>query len=108
MTPPLPDEARFRLLVENIGDVLWFKELNPARFTYVSPAFERIWGRGVAELQRKPGLWEDGIHPEDRPAVRQALRAWFSGEKPDYEVHYRVIDVHHHEIPTVGTDRDQK
>ena len=33
MTPPLPDEARFRLLVENIGDVLWFKELNPARFT---------------------------------------------------------------------------
>ena len=91
MTPALPDEARFRLLVENIGDVLWFKKLNPARFTYVSPAFERIWGRGVAELQRKPGLWEDGIHPEDRPAVRQALRAWFSGEKPDYEVHYRVI-----------------
>ena len=91
MTPPLPDEARFRLLVENIGDVLWFKELNPARFTYVSPAFERIWGRTVAELQRKPGLWEEGIHPEDRPAVRQALRAWFSGEKADYEVHYRVI-----------------
>ncbi|MBE7495269.1 MAG: PAS domain S-box protein [Verrucomicrobiaceae bacterium] len=91
MTPPLPDEARFRRLFENIGDVLWFKELNPARLTYVSPAFERIWGRGMAELQRKPGLWEDGIHPEDRPAVRQALRAWFSGEKPDYEVHYRVI-----------------
>jgi PAS domain S-box-containing protein len=91
MAPALPDEARFRLLVENIGDVLWFKELNPARFTYVSPAFERIWGRGLAELQRKPGLWEEGIHPEDRPAVRQALRAWFSGEKPDYEVLYRVI-----------------
>lgn len=91
MTPPLPDEARFRLLVENIGDVLWFKELNPMRFSYVSPAFERIWGRSVAELQRKPSLWEEGIHPEDRPAVRQALRAWFSGEKADYEVHYRVI-----------------
>ncbi|MFN7564657.1 MAG: PAS domain S-box protein [Prosthecobacter sp.] len=91
MTPALPDEARFRLLVENIGDVLWFKELNPARVTYVSPAFERIWGHRVEELQRKPGLWEDGIHPEDRPAVRQALRAWFSGEKPDYEVLYRVI-----------------
>jgi hypothetical protein len=91
MTPPLPDEARFRLLVENIGDVLWFKELNPARFTYVSPAFERIWGRGMTELQRKPGLWEEGIHPDDRPKVSQALRAWFSGEKPDYEVHYRVI-----------------
>ncbi|MDI1311819.1 PAS domain S-box protein [Prosthecobacter sp.] len=91
MTSALPDEARFRLLVENIGDVLWFKELDPARFTYVSPAFERIWGHGVAALQKKPRLWEDGIHPEDRKAVREALRQWFSGEKADYEAHYRVI-----------------
>ena len=85
------DDARFRLLVENIGDVLWFKELNPARFTYVSPAFERIWGHHVEKLQRRPGLWEEGIHPEDRPSVRRALRQWFSGEKPDYEAVYRVI-----------------
>lgn len=91
MTPFTPDEARFRLLVENIGDVLWFKELKPTRFSYVSPAFERIWGHGVAELQRKPGLWEGCIHPEDRPAVRRALRQWFNGEKADYEVQYRVI-----------------
>jgi len=90
MTKP-PDEARFRLLVENIGDVLWFKELDPARFTYVSPAFERIWGRDVAGLQKNPGLWEDGIHPDDRPAVRKALQQWFSGEKACYRVRYRVI-----------------
>lgn len=83
---------RFRLLVENIGDVLWFKQLNPGRFTYVSPAFERIWGRRVEELVRLPRLWEQGIHPEDRRAVRLARRQWCSGEKPDYEVRYRVID----------------
>lgn len=89
--PTPPDEARFRLLVENIGDVLWFKELDPPRYSYVSPAFERIWGRSVAQLQYKPELWEDAIHPEDRPAVHEALRQWFSGEKADYEAHYRVI-----------------
>jgi len=86
-----PEEARFRLLVENIGDVLWFKELDPPCFTYVSPAFEHIWGHGVDELQRKPALWEERIHPEDRKAVREALRQWSDGSKSDYVAHYRVI-----------------
>lgn len=91
MTPPSPDEARFRLLVENIGDVLWFKELDPPCFSYVSPAFERIWGYGVDELHQKPELWEDCIHPEDRKAVREALKQWFNGTKADYEACYRVV-----------------
>ena len=41
-----PDDTRFRLLVESIGDVLWFRELEPDRFSYVSPAFERMHGLG--------------------------------------------------------------
>jgi PAS domain S-box-containing protein len=86
-----PDEARFRLLVENIGDVLWFKELDPPCFSYVSPAFERIWGHGVDELHRNPALWEECIHPDDRKSVHEALRRWFDGSKPDYAAHYRVI-----------------
>jgi PAS domain S-box-containing protein len=86
-----PDEARFRLLVENIGDVLWFKELDPPRFSYVSTAFERIWGFGVDELHRRSALWDECIHPEDRKAVREALQQWFDGAKADYEAHYRVI-----------------
>jgi len=92
MTPPSPDEARFRLLVENIGDVLWFKELDPPRFSYVSTAFERIWGFGVDKLHRSPALWDECIHPEDRKAVREALQQWFDGAKADYEAHYRVIN----------------
>lgn len=85
------NEERFRLLVENIGDVLWFQELNPLRFSYVSPAFERIWGVSCKQLRQRPELWEDSIHPEDRAAVRTALRQWFSGKTHDYEAHYRVL-----------------
>jgi len=85
------NEERFRLLVENIGDVLWFQDLNPLRFSYVSPAFERIWGVSVKQLRQRPQLWEEAIHPEDRAAVRTALRQWFSGKTTDYEAHYRVL-----------------
>ena len=91
ITTPTPDEARFRLLVENIGDVLWFKELDPPRFSYVSTAFERIWGFGVDALHRSPALWDECIHPEDRKAVRDSLQQWFDGAKADYDAHYRVI-----------------
>lgn len=92
MTTAAPDAARFRLLAENIGDVLWLKELDPPQYTYVSPAFERIWGYRTRELGRHPNLWEDGIHPDDLPSVQEALRQWFNGEKNDYVIHYRVIN----------------
>lgn len=84
------NEAHLRQLVENIGDVLWFKEVDPPRFSYVSPAFERIWGVSLAELRQNPGLWEQSIYPDDQKAVRAALKRWSSGKTPDYEVHYRV------------------
>ncbi|MEN3939870.1 PAS domain S-box protein [Prosthecobacter sp. SYSU 5D2] len=83
-------EEHFRLLVENIGDVLWFKEVDPPRFSYVSPAFERIWGVSLAELREHPELWGESIYPDDQKAVSAALRRWLSGKTQDYEVHYRV------------------
>lgn len=88
---PSTNEAHFRLLVENIGDVLWFKELAPARFSYVSPAFERVWGISQTELLTSPQLWDEGIHPEDREAVREKLDQWLAGDTADYEAHYRVL-----------------
>ena len=35
-------EAKFGLLAENSAEVFWFLNLDPLRFTYISPAFERI------------------------------------------------------------------
>ncbi|MCA1963776.1 MAG: PAS domain S-box protein, partial [Prosthecobacter sp.] len=89
-----PDAARFRLLAENIGDVLWLKELEPERYTYASPAFERIWGVPVAELMRDARAWEARIHPEDLGCVQEALGQWFRGERADYEARYRVLSAH--------------
>ena len=74
--PPIPgrglfelDATLFRSLAENIGDVLWFKELDPLRLLYVSPVFEQISGIRVADLQANPQLWDEAVHPEDRPRV---------------------------------------
>ena len=85
-------EAKFRMLADNIGDVFWFMELNPARVTYVSSAFEQIWGMPASELYANRALWEQAIHPEDLPSVHAAFHLWLKGETNTYRIEYRVIN----------------
>jgi PAS domain S-box-containing protein len=83
-------EAKFRMLAENIDDVFWFMALDPARVTYVSPAFEQIWGMPATELYANHALWEQAIHPDDLPAVHAAFQGWLKGETNAYRIEYRV------------------
>ena len=85
-------EAKFRVLAENIGELFWFMELNPPRFTYVSPAFERIMGVPVEELYRDPTVWEKCIHPDDQAASRAAFYRWVGGGTEEFNIDYRVIN----------------
>ena len=55
-------EERFRLLAEQTNDLFWFIGLEPERILYVSPAYERLWGRPVEELYRNPRTWLAHIH----------------------------------------------
>ncbi len=42
-------EERFRQLAQHIDEVFWLAEPGSGRLLYLSPAFERIWGRPRAE-----------------------------------------------------------
>jgi len=68
-------EARFRLIAENVQDVFYLRELGGV-ISYVSPAFERIWGRPAAQLAGKPEGWLD---PEDREQVNEAWKRLGAG-----------------------------
>ena len=85
-------EAKFRVLAENIGELFWFMELDPPRFTYVSPAFERIMGVPMEELYRDPTVWEKSIHPDDQAAYRAAFYRWVRGGTEEFNIDYRVIN----------------
>jgi PAS domain S-box-containing protein len=64
-------EARFRQIAESIADVFYVRELD-GRVSYVSPAFERIWGRPADWLRAQPAAWMETIDPEDRNRVAVA------------------------------------
>ncbi|HEY9626187.1 MAG TPA: PAS domain S-box protein [Coleofasciculaceae cyanobacterium] len=68
-------EDRFREIANTIPQAFFVRSLNPDRFVYISPAYEKIWGRASAELLQNPGLWMEAIHPDDRDHVRATVAA---------------------------------
>jgi PAS domain S-box-containing protein len=81
-------EQRFRQVTESIGEVFWLTDLGKNQMIYVSPAYEKIWGRSCEELYRAPQTWLDAIHPEDQHAVREAAHTMQA--TGGYDVTYRI------------------
>jgi GAF domain-containing protein len=50
-------EERFRLLAENVNEVFWITDPTMHALYYVSPAYEKIWGRSCASLYAAPRQW---------------------------------------------------
>lgn len=66
-------EARFRQVAENIEEVFWIAAPDGTQIHYVSPAFEKIWGRPAVELYAAPFKWMQSIHPEDQARVMETV-----------------------------------
>lgn len=66
-------EARFRQMAENVEAVVWMADPEHRAMLYISPAYEKVWGRSCASLRASPGAWAEAIVPEDRARVLAAL-----------------------------------
>jgi two-component system CheB/CheR fusion protein len=83
-------EQRFRQLAENISEVFWMSNPQTTKILYISPAYERVWGRSCQSLYEQPRSFLDAIHAEDRERVRiEILEKHGRGEPTDQE--YRVV-----------------
>jgi PAS domain S-box-containing protein len=70
----LESERRFRELAETIQDVFYILDAGDFSAIYVSPAYEKVYGRPVRSVYENPRSWLDAVHPDDRPMIleRQA------------------------------------
>ncbi len=85
-------QEQFLAFAEVAEQVFWISELDPERVAYVSPAFERIWGRPTAELKADPRVWMASILSEDRAVVEAAYERLLRDESGvGYEVDYRIV-----------------
>ncbi len=73
----------------NMQDVLWIVSADRKQFFYVSPAFEKLWGRTEDELYANAALWLEGVQPEESQQVSLAYAAVLDDKFIDVE--YRVV-----------------
>jgi PAS domain S-box-containing protein len=81
-------EKRFRQLAENIDEVFWLTDPNTSQVIYISPAYERIWGRSRESLYSNPPSFIEAIHTDDRERVMAARPQAIQGS---YNQEYRII-----------------
>ena len=80
-------EERFRQIAENVNAVLWMADPTIESMLYVSPAFERIWGRSCQSLYDDPRSFIQSIHPDDLDAALP----FFNSPDRHGDIEYRVV-----------------
>lgn len=83
-------EERFRQMAESIQEVFWLADARSRKVLYLSPAYERAWGRPVASVRGKGiAALLESVHPDDRPRVRHYADKLMRGEPYSHE--YRIL-----------------
>ncbi|MDI3358178.1 sensor domain-containing diguanylate cyclase [Pseudomonas sp. UYIF39] len=85
-------EQLFSALLVSVNAVLWAFDWESRRVLYVSPAYERIFGRSAGLLLSDYNHWRDSIYPDDLDyAERSLAEVLAKGAVEDRE--YRIIAV---------------
>ena len=82
--------TQFQELTGHITDVFWIRSADMQQLHYVSPGFERIWGRPTTSLHANPQQWSDFILPADRERVVAAFAA-LTDHAPSLDLEYRIV-----------------
>lgn len=82
-------EEQFRQLTENISEFFWITTDDLSKMLYVSPAYEKIWGRSCQSLYEQPSSFLDAICAEDRPAMEAVLQECMG--RREFSKEYRIV-----------------
>jgi PAS domain S-box-containing protein len=82
--------GQFEVLADHITDAFWVRSPDLRVLHYVSPAFERIWGRRADDLYAHPERWIDYTLLEDRERVTTAFAA-LTRDLPTLDIEYRIV-----------------
>ena len=81
-------EEIFRQLTENISGIFWLTSVDKKTVYYISPSFEKVWGRGMQLYYSDPNEWFETIHPDDKERVRDAMPLQCLAK---YDLEFRIL-----------------
>ena len=83
-------DERFQQLAENIKEVFFIQDAQYRETVYISPAYEKAWGRTCQSLYDNPKSFFDPVPPDDRVRLLASIARNQSGEDAG-DVEFRVI-----------------
>ncbi len=84
-------EQLFSSLLDSVNAVLWAFDWETRQVLYVSPAYERIFGRSASLVLADYNEWRDSIYPDDLEfAERSLAQVLLKGSVEDRE--YRILN----------------
>lgn len=82
-------EERFRQIAENSNEVFWLTNPQTSQILYISPSYERIWGRSCQSLYENPMEFAEAVHPDDAERLMTALT--HKAAQGGFEEEYRIV-----------------
>jgi len=82
-------EEKFKELAENLGEVIWVSQ--EEQLLYISPAYERVWGRTCQSMYDNPNSFLEAIHSDDKERIMQAYSAEINTSKGFFDEQYKII-----------------
>jgi diguanylate cyclase (GGDEF)-like protein/PAS domain S-box-containing protein len=83
-------EQLFSSLLGSVNAVLWAFDWDEQRVIYVSPAYERIFGRSAGLLLADYGEWRNSIYPDDVEYAAESLAKVLETGAVEFR-EYRII-----------------
>ncbi len=81
-------ETTLRLIAENIEEVFWMSDPEISQMFYVSPSYEKLWGRSCEGLYESPKSFIDATHPDDLDRLLAELKRHSDGH---WDIEYRIV-----------------
>lgn len=96
-------------LVDTIDEVFWIGDPSTGQRSYVSAAYESMWGRSRASLRARPESFLESVHPKDLEQVRLSVENYHRGIP--FRLNYRIVRpdgkvrwIHDRAYPFRGSD----
>jgi PAS domain S-box-containing protein len=83
-------EERFMMIADTITEVFWVTDVDTPEMSYVSPGYERVWGRPLASQYKNPRSFLEAIHEQDRERVLTDLEIQ-TAQKEAFDHEYRIV-----------------
>ncbi|MBV9575973.1 MAG: response regulator [Gammaproteobacteria bacterium] len=84
-------EILFRQFTENIPQVFWQATPTLDKIIYVSPAYEKIWGKKITDLYENPYAWIDSIVEDEQAKVKEIFNEMVNQNKLNIEVEFKIV-----------------